>query len=203
MPVSRLGLTILSAWGFASSAWAACLPDGPAAQVFTTQGASERAVKLMVVSGTLLTMDAYRAKNLRGIKTDCEVATLRRGKTVYVVSGTSDTALPRITKPNDRKAPLFFLMTVPDITGAMIGGDKPPGALGYALASQGDKYALLFRAYDVIPPDLQLASDVAAALEGRISPMLSADLASHQIQISVAKGAGEVGETQPGRAATP
>ena len=203
MPASRLGLTILAAWGLANSAWAACLPDRPAAQVFTTEGSNERAAKLMVVSGTLLTMDAYRAKNLRGIKTDCEVATLRRGKTVYVVGGTSDPALPRIMTPNDRKAPLFFLMTVPDITGAMLGADKPAGPLGYALASQGDKNALLFRAYDVVPPDLQLASDVAAALEGRIPPMLSADLASRQIQISVAKGAGEIVETQDGRAASP
>ena len=120
MRMAGLGLAALAAWNIAAGgAWAACTPEGPAAKAFTPREFSERFAGLLALSGTLVQMDAYAAKNLRRIKPVCEVATLERGKAAYVVSGTADAALPRIMTPNDKKAPLFFLMTVPDITGVL------------------------------------------------------------------------------------
>jgi hypothetical protein len=194
MSVRRLGLAVVVGCGVAGSAWAACLPEGSDADVFTMREASARSASLLVVSGTLMTMDVYGANNLRRIRPVCEVATLRNGKAVYSVRGTSDAALPRVMASKDRKAPMFFLMTVPDLTGVLSQSNEPAGPLGYVLGSRDEKVALAFRAYDAIPPDAQLASDFGAALEGRISPMLRADLTTGRVQISVAKGAGEVAE---------
>ncbi|WP_133254260.1 hypothetical protein [Phenylobacterium deserti] len=97
---------------------------------------------------------------------------------------------------SDRKAELFFLMTVPDIK--TVSATTPAKPLGYVLALRGDKDALVFRAYDVVPPDVQLAADLGAALEGRVAPMLRAELATHKVQISMRDGAGEVAERAPG-----
>jgi hypothetical protein len=199
----RLGFAAVSAWSVVSSAWAACMPEGPAARAFTTRGYTEQAARLLVMSGTLMTMEAYRAKNLRRIKAVCEVATLKGGKIAYTVSGTSNAALPRIMTPNDRKAPLLFLMSVPDIAGPTLKPGAAADPLGYVLASQDDKSTLVLRAYDVIPPDQQLALDVGAALEGRIPAMMRVDLANHQIDISAAEDAGEVAERLAGPPSQP
>ena len=74
-------------------------------------------------------MEAYAPKSLKRIKATCTVATLKRGADSYVISGTSDTAMPRIAVSSDRDAPLLFLMTVPDITAARPTADIPNFAL--------------------------------------------------------------------------
>jgi hypothetical protein len=202
MRLGGFGLAVVLAWSVGSSAWAACLPDRPAAKAFTTRGAPEGASRLLVTSGVLISTEAYGVRNLRRIKPVCDAATLQNGKTVYRVQGTSDSALPRIMPSNDRKAPLFFLMTVPDIADPSASSTRPAKPLGYVLASRGEKDALAFRAYDAIPPDVQLAADLGAALEGRIAPMLRVDLVTNKVQISLAEGAGEVAEPPASPAAS-
>ena len=148
-------------------------------------------------------MEAYAPKSLKRIKATCTVATLKRGADSYVISGTSDTAMPRIAVSSDRDAPLLFLMTVPDITAARPTAGSPAPPLGYVLMSRDDKIALLSRAYDIVPNDVQLAGDVASALEGRVPAMLRADLSTHQLHISTASDAGTVidGPSPPAAAA--
>jgi hypothetical protein len=186
------GLVVSAVWAIASGASAACLPQGAVAKAFTPRETPERSAGLLVMSGILMKMDPYEAKNLRRIRGICEVAELRSGRTVYAVRGTSDPALPRIITSNDRNAAVLFLMSVPDLASAPPTTTGPTAPLGYMLASNDGKNAYAFRAYDVIPADMQLASDVGAVLEGRVQPMLRADLRTDQVHITVANGAGEV-----------
>ena len=200
MRLYRLGLAIAASVSVVGAASATCLPEGPTTRTFTLAEASDRSATLLILSGTLIQMDPYAPKNLLRIKPSCEVAALQNGRRALIVSGTSDAALPRIVTSGKKAPPLFILLTVPDVTGLLPKASLPTGPLGYVLASRDEKTAFVFRAYDTVPPDAQLAADVAAALDRRLQPMLRADLATRQVQITTAKDAGSLVERQPPQA---
>lgn len=189
----------IAACCLAGGASAACLPEGPTAQAFTVQTAPDQSARIAVVAATLVQMDPFAPKALKGVKTTCEVATFSNGKTAYALSGTADKVMPRVAASKERGAPLWFLMAVPDLVAQMAKPppSSPPPPLGYALMSRDDKFAVLYRAYDIVPADRQLALDMGAALEGRVPPILRADLATHKVDITTASDAGTVKAPAP------
>lgn len=144
-------------------------------------------MSLIVMASVLIQHDSMEPAKLKKLKRTCEVAELRSGDRVYAVSGTGDAALPRLAVSRDRKDPMAFVMPVPDVVGASKANREvsaqPP--LGFLLATSDGKMAYGWRAYEALPPDQQLANDVAAVLGGQIRPAFSVEMATKKVNIYV------------------
>jgi hypothetical protein len=110
------------------------------------------------------------------------------GRTYALTGENSDPNVPRRAFTRDRGAPVVFLASVFDLEPALAAPPEPgaePQATqqSYVLASALNDIMVVWRAYDAIPSDSRLKTDMAEVLSGRATPVMRFDMKGGPIQI--------------------
>ena len=177
----------------ATAAWAQ-----DAAPACTTQGspaAAETPLDPAHPSGLLMSipivtkLHGLTSATLAAYPANCDRGRFQVGRRTYALTGeNADPNVPRRAAAGDRGAPIVFLAEAfdmgPSLAAPPEGGGEPRAVTDrWVLASALNDVMVVWRAYDAIPDDARLKTDMAAALAPDATPVMRFAMKGGAVQV--------------------
>jgi hypothetical protein len=181
-------------------------PARPAVQAIVMPSANMQSDLVTLISlGPAIADKALQRKALLKAKPKCEEPGLEAGGAAYALFETTTTSPVLVARAANPDTPIFFVAPFADMTAAVMAEIEkrpvPSAKASYVLGISTRTGASALRLYPSVPDNATFRSDIIAALQGRIPPLVSRDERTKGIQINVQADAYEGPKSTPG--ATP
>jgi len=199
---AALGLVMTATPAAAREACAA----RPPAQAITMPSANMQSDLVTLISlGPALSDKALQRKALLKAKPRCDEPGLETGGATYMLFETTAASPILVARTASPDAPIFFVAPFADMTAAVMAEIEkrpvPPAKASYVLGVSTKTGASALRLYPAVPDNATFKTDIAAALQGRLPPLVSRDERTKGVQVNVQADAYEGPKSTPG--ATP
>lgn len=183
----------------------ACPPRPPVQAIVLPSTNMQSDLVTLISLGPAIADKALQRKALLKTKPKCDEAGLETGGATYALFETTAASPVLMARTAGPDAPIFFVAPFADITAAVMAEIEkrpaPPAKASYVLGISTRTGASALRLYPSIPDSETFKADIAAALQGRLPPLVSRDERTKKIQVNVQADAYEGPKSTPG--ATP
>lgn len=200
LAVTAATAIILSATG--AMARDACPPRGPSNVVPLPTTNMQSDLVTLLSLGPSVTDKAIKRKALLKLTAKCEDPGFQAGGLDYALFETTAASPVMAARSPNPEAPILYLAPFDDLTGAVMAEIEKraatPASRRYVLVVSTTAAAAAVRVYDGVPAAAPLRDDMIAALTGRLSPLVSSDSRTKNVQINVQASAYDGPSSQPG-----
>ncbi|TCS15022.1 hypothetical protein EV278_106210 [Caulobacter sp. BK020] len=183
----------------------ACPPRPPVQAIVLPSTNMQSDLVTLISLGPAIADKALQRKALLKAKPKCDEAGLKAGGATYALFETTATSPVLMARTASPDAPIFFVAPFADMTAAVMAElekrPAPSAKASYVLGISTKTGASALRLYPSVPDGQAFKADVAAALQGRLPPLVSRDERTKRIQVNVQADAYEGPKSTPG--ATP
>ncbi len=161
----------------------------------------------LISLGPAIADKTLQRKALLKAKPKCEELALETGGATYALFETSAASPVLVARTANPDAPVFFVAPFADITATVMAEIEkrpvPPAKASYVLGVSTKTGASALRLYPSVPDNATFKADIAAALLGRIPPLVSRDERTKAIKINIQADAYEGPKSTPGMTPPP
>jgi hypothetical protein len=200
----------LAALGLARAATPAlaleACPARPPTQLIALPSANMQTDLVTLMSlGPAISDKALQRKALLKAKPKCDEPGFEAGGATYALFQTEDVSTSLVARTDNSDAPIFFVAPFADVTAMVVAEVEkrpaPTATTHYVLGVSTRTGVSALRIYNAIPDNAAAKADMAAALAGRVPPLVSRDDRTKGIQINIQADAYNGPKSTPG--ATP
>ncbi|WP_156402105.1 hypothetical protein [Caulobacter sp. Root1472] len=183
---TALGLAMAAT---SATAREACPPRPPVQAIVMPSTNMQSDLVTLISLGPAIADKTLQRKALLKAKPKCDEAGLEAGGATYALFETTATSPVLMARSASPDAPIFFVAPFADITAAVMAEVEkrpvPPAKASYVLGISTRTGASALRLYSSVPDNETFKADIAAALQGRLPPLVSRDERTKGIQINV------------------